>query len=318
MWRRGINVMGTEVKVKNWVNGTEGTTFVGLSANFGAPLPRDIQEAQKSFALLANPLNCCSNLTSKLANSVALATRGECAFTAKAKIAQAGGADGLLVINDNEELYKMVCSENETSIDVTIPVVMIPQSAGNKLQELLNHGTSVEVQLYSPNRPVVDLSACFLWIMAVGTIVCASLWTDFVSCEQVDERYNQLARKDGHNMGTNYREDKEIFEISANGAIGFIIVASVFLLLLFYFMSSWFVWVLIVLFCIGGIEGMHVCLVTLLARIFKDCGQKTAQLPFVGEVLTLSVGVVPFCVVFAILWAVYRHESFAWIGQDVL
>ena len=61
-------------------------------------------------------------------------------------------------------------------------------------------------------------------------------------------------KQDGPDTGTNYREDKEIFEISAKGAIVFIIVASVFLLLLFYFMSSWFVWVLIVLFCIGGIE----------------------------------------------------------------
>lgn len=306
------------VKVRNWVNGTEGKTVVGLSARFGVPLPRDVQEAQKSFTILANPLECCSNLTLKLTNYVALATRGECAFTAKAKLAQAGGAAALLVINDNEELYKMVCSENDTSINVTIPVVMIPQSAGKKLKEFLNHGTSVEVQLYSPTRPLVDLSACFLWIMAVGTIVCASLWTEFVSCEQVDECYNQLNRKDGPNMGTNYREDNEIFEISAKGAIVFIIVASVFLLLLFYFMSSWFVWVLIILFCIGGIEGMHVCLVKLLARIFKDFGQKTVQLPFFGEVLTLSVGIIPFCVVFTVLWAVYRHASFAWIGQDVL
>lgn len=30
--------------------------------------------------------------------------------------------------------------------------------------------------------------------MAVGTIVCASLWTEFVTCEQTDERYNQLVR----------------------------------------------------------------------------------------------------------------------------
>ncbi|PWZ40064.1 Signal peptide peptidase-like 2 [Zea mays] len=241
------------VKVKNWVNGTEGTTFVGLSAKFGAPLPRDIHEAKKSFAVLSNPIDCCSNLTSKLTSPVAIATRGECAFTEKANIAQASGSTGLLVINDNE-----------------------------------------------------------------GTIVCASLWTEFVTCEQVDERYNQLTRKDGPDTGTNYREDKEVFEISAKGAFIFIIVASVFLLLLFYFMSSWFVWVLIVLFCIGGIEGMHACLVTLLARIFKDCGQKTVQLPVLGEVLILSVGIVPFCAVFAILWAVYRHASFAWIGQDVL
>ncbi|KAF0895485.1 hypothetical protein E2562_013581 [Oryza meyeriana var. granulata] len=306
------------VKVKNWVNGTEGTTVVGLSARFGASVPRDIHEAQKTFAVLANPLDCCSNLTSKLTNYIAIAQRGECAFTAKAKIAQAGGAAGLLVINDNEELYKMVCSDNDTSINVTIPVVMIPQSAGKKMKGLLDHGARLEVQLYSPNRPVVDFSACFLWIMAIGTIVCASLWNEFVACEQVDERYNQLTRKDGPNSGTGNREDKEIFEISAKGAIVFIIVASVFLLLLFYFMSSWFVWLLIVLFCIGGIEGMHVCLVTLLTRIFKDCGQKTIQFPFFGEVLTLSVVIIPFCTIFAILWAVYRHASFAWIGQDIL
>jgi hypothetical protein len=55
-----------QVKVKNWVNGTEGTTFVGLSAKFGAPLPRDIHEAKKSFAVLSNPIDCCSNLTSKV------------------------------------------------------------------------------------------------------------------------------------------------------------------------------------------------------------------------------------------------------------
>ncbi|KQK07588.1 signal peptide peptidase-like 2 [Brachypodium distachyon] len=306
------------VKVKNWVNGTEGTTVVGLSARFGASLPRNVHEAQKTFSMLANPLDCCSNLTSKVTNSIALATRGECAFTAKANNAQAGGAAGLLVINDSEELYKMVCSENDTSIDVTIPVVMIPQSAGKNLKDFLDQGAIVEVQLYSPNRPVVDLSACFLWIMAVGTIVCSSLWSEFVACEQVDERYNQLTRKDGPNSGTNSREDKEIFEISAKGAVVFIIVASVFLLLLFYFMSSWFIWLLIVLFCIGGIEGMHVCLVTLISRVFKDCGQKSVQLPCFGEVLALSTGIVPFCTVFAILWAVYRHSSFAWIGQDIL
>lgn len=38
----------------------------------------------------------------QLYNSIALAKRGDCTFTAKAKIAQAEGAAGLLVINDNE------------------------------------------------------------------------------------------------------------------------------------------------------------------------------------------------------------------------
>jgi len=54
---------------------------------------------------------------------------------------------------------------------------------------------TVEVLLYSPNRPLVDISAIFMWLMAVGTIVCASLWPEFIAYEQVDERYNQLTRK---------------------------------------------------------------------------------------------------------------------------
>jgi hypothetical protein len=64
---------------------------------------------------------------------------------------------------------------------------------------LLSQGSfaAVEVQLYSPNRPVVDLSACFLWIMALGTIVCASLWTEFIAMERVDGCYDHLTRKVG-------------------------------------------------------------------------------------------------------------------------
>uniref|UniRef100_A0ACD6A425 Uncharacterized protein n=1 Tax=Avena sativa TaxID=4498 RepID=A0ACD6A425_AVESA len=306
------------VKVKNWVNGTEGATVVGLTASFGVSVPASVNEARKAFTAITDPLDCCSNLTSKLTNSIAIATRGGCPFTAKAENAQAAGAAGLLIINDSEELYEMVCNDNDTSIDVKIPVLMIPQSAGKNLKDLLDQGAKVELQLYSPIRQVVELSAGFLLIMAVGTIVCASLWSEFVVCEQADEHYNQLTRQEGPNSGTNHRQDKEIFEISAKGAAVFIVVASVFLLLLFYLMSSWVTWVLIVFFCIGGIEGMHVCLVTILSRIFKDWGQKTVQIPYFGEVLTLSVGIIPFCTVFAILWVVYRHSSFAWIGQDIL
>ncbi|CAL9776969.1 unnamed protein product [Musa acuminata subsp. burmannicoides] len=308
------------VKIENWVNGTQGTSIVGLSARFGTSVPRLASDAQKNSALLTNPLNCCANLTSKLTNSVALAKRGDCTFTTKAKVAQLGGAAGLLVINDNEDLYKMVCTENDTSLNLTIPVVMIPKSAGDYLKDTLISGQRVEVLLYSPNRPVVDLSATFLWLMAVGTIVCASLWAEIIAGEQIDDRYNQLTRKDQLNAGAENREEseKEILEINAKGAIIFVIAASVFLLLLFYFMSSWFIWLLIVLFCIGGTEGMHVCSVTLISRFCKDCGQKTVNLPIIGEVLILSVVVLPFCAAFAILWAANQHASYSWIGQDIL
>ncbi|KAM3205995.1 hypothetical protein ACQJBY_061593 [Aegilops geniculata] len=266
------------VKVKkNWVSGTQGTPVTGMSTTFGATLPATVNEAQRTCAALTDPLDCCSNTPSKSTVSVALATRGQCALTAEAETAQAA---------DDQELYEMVCSGTDPPIN-------------------------------EPSRPVVDPSVCFLFIMAVGTIVCSSLWGEFVACQQIDGRYNQLAWQQGPNSGTNDRQDKQIIEITAKRA-GFKIVGWSVFLLLFYFMSSWVAWLLIVLFCIGGIQGMHVCLVTIISRIYKDWRNNTVQLPLYGEVLTLSLGVAPFCMVFVILWAAYRHSSFAWIGQDIL
>lgn len=54
---------------------------------------------------------------------------------------------------------------------------------------------SVEVLLYAPTRPVVDYSVAFLWLMAVGTVICASLWSDITAPDQTDERYNELSPK---------------------------------------------------------------------------------------------------------------------------
>jgi hypothetical protein len=45
----------------------------------------------------------------------------------------------------------MVCSENDTSINVTIPVVMIPQSAGKKLKDFLDNGASGKLFINYPS-----------------------------------------------------------------------------------------------------------------------------------------------------------------------
>lgn len=52
--------------MKNWVNGEEGISMVGLSARFGSSLPTREKEAVKLNAVLANPLNGCSNSSLKV------------------------------------------------------------------------------------------------------------------------------------------------------------------------------------------------------------------------------------------------------------
>ena len=159
------------------------------------------------------------------------------------------------------ELYKMVCEQNETDLDIKIPAVMLPQDAGASLEKLLLNGSSgnhfhilhnhkaklnlltkvvfcssrhfycfknviilfihlswvskrvasfhafiiipllclysllriyrllaVSVQLYSPRRPIVDIAEVFLWLMAVGTILCASYWSAWSAREAVIEQ----------------------------------------------------------------------------------------------------------------------------------
>lgn len=53
-------------------------------------------------------------------------------------------------------------------------------------------------------------------------------------------------------------------------------------------------------------------------RCFKHAGESYVKVPFLGAVSYLTLAVLPFCIVLAVVWAVYRRVSFAWIGQDIL
>ncbi|KAF5935443.1 hypothetical protein HYC85_026572 [Camellia sinensis] len=53
-------------------------------------------------------------------------------------------------------------------------------------------------------------------------------------------------------------------------------------------------------------------------RGFKRTEELFIEVPFIGAVSYLTLVVSPFCIAFAVVWAVYRNISFAWIGQDVL
>ncbi|KAG8072969.1 hypothetical protein GUJ93_ZPchr0006g42821 [Zizania palustris] len=211
----------------------------------------------------------------------------------------------------------MVCDRNETDLDINIPAVLLPKDAGNDLQKLLESG-KVSVQLYSPDRPLVDTAEVFLWLMAVGTILCASYWSAWSAREAVIEQEKLL--KDGHESSLNFEAggSSGMVDINMTSAILFVVVASLFLIMLYKLMSHWFVELLVVIFCIGGVEGLQTCLVALLSRWFKPAAESFVKVPFFGAVSYLTLAVCPFCIVFAVIWAVYRRMTYAWIGQDIL
>ncbi|KAG6532150.1 hypothetical protein ZIOFF_005988 [Zingiber officinale] len=139
-------VLFFQVLIKNWINGNEKSFLEGQSARFGASLPISLSKAIKLPAALANPFDSCTKLSSKVSNSIVIAKRGNCNYEDKAKIAESCGAAALLVINDDEDTPVMVCTQNDTPPNISIPVVMIPKSAGDSISVNLSTGSKGEYQ----------------------------------------------------------------------------------------------------------------------------------------------------------------------------
>lgn len=306
------------VKVQTWVNGVEDAEFVGVGARFGRTIVSKEKNARQTRLVLSDPRDCCSPPMNKIVGDVIMVDRGNCTFTKKANSAQNANASAILIINNQKELYKMVCDPDETDLSIHIPAVMLPLDAGTKLENMLKSTSSVSVQLYSPRRPTVDIAEVFLWLMAVLTILCASYWSAWRAREAAVE-YDKLLR-DASDEIPNTKDVgvSGVVNMNAKAAVLFVLVASCFLFMLYKLMSPWFIEVLVVLFCIGGIEGLQTCLVALLSRWFKHASESYVKLPFVGAISYLTLAVTPFCITFAVFWAVYRDKSFSWIGQDIL
>ncbi|XP_059301625.1 signal peptide peptidase-like 4 isoform X1 [Lycium ferocissimum] len=318
--RPGCNNNFVLVKVPTWVNGSEVTQFVGIGARFGPTLESKEKRANQTRLAFADPPDCCSKPRNKLTGEAILVHRGNCSFTTKAKVAEAAGASAIIIVNNQTELFKMVCDPDESDVHISIPAVMLPQDAGASLIQFLVNSSAVSVQLYSPKRPAVDVAEVFLWLMAVITIICASYWSAWSAREAAIEQDKFL--KDGSDDydGKEVTHSSGVLDINTTSALLFVVVASCFLIMLYKLMSFWFIEVLVVLFCIGGIEGLQTCLVTLLScfRWFEHAQESFIKVPLLGPVSYLTLAISPFCLIFAVLWAVFRRVSFAWIGQDIL
>ena len=53
----------------------------------------------------------------------------------------------------------------------------------------------MELLLYAPTSPVVDYAVAFLWLMSVGTVFIASVWSHCTGPKENDDEYNELSPK---------------------------------------------------------------------------------------------------------------------------
>ncbi|GMH00512.1 hypothetical protein Nepgr_002351 [Nepenthes gracilis] len=282
------------VKVPTWVDGRQSIEYVGIGARFGSTLESREKHANQTRLVLADPLDCCSTPKNKLAGEVILVRRGNCSFTSKANIAEDAGASGILFVNNNTGLFKMVC-EKDADTDIQIPRSHAPARCG------FNVGKLYKQQFHGFGAVVLPKASC-TWSAREAVIEQEKLLKD------ASDEFPDI-------VGTG---SVGFVNISTRSAVLFVAIASCFLVMLYKLMSLWFIEVLVILFCIGGIEGLQTCLVALLSRWFEHAAESFVKVPFLGAVSYLTMAVSPFCTAFAVVWAVYRRISFAWIGQDIL
>ncbi|CAL5400995.1 unnamed protein product [Camellia sinensis] len=266
------------VKVPTYIDGNEVAEYVGVGARFGPTLESKEKHANQTKLVLADPSDCCTKPKNKLTGEVILVDRGGCSFTTKANVADDAGASAILIVNNRagllngdgkkeevfqigekesnwkSQLFKMVCEVNETDVEIGIPAVMLPQDAGTSLEKSIMNNLSVTVQLYSPKRPPVDIAEVFLWLMAVGTILCASYWSAWSAKEAAIEQDKLLKDASDEFLSTEATGSSGVVDISTTSAILFVVIASCFLVMLYKLMSLWFIEILVVLFAIGGAE----------------------------------------------------------------
>ncbi|KAM5555352.1 hypothetical protein ABKV19_023317 [Rosa sericea] len=163
-------------------------------------------------------------------------------------MAKSANASAILIINNRPELFKMVCEDDEPDVEIGIPAVMLP----NKIGEILENGltnNSIGKYFYG------------LWLLV------PSYWSAWTAREAAIEHDKLLKDASDESSHVEGEGASPLVEISTMAAILFVVIASCFLVMFYKLMSFWFIEILVVLFCIGGIEGLQTCLVALLSWV---------------------------------------------------
>ncbi|KAB0358307.1 hypothetical protein FD754_002463, partial [Muntiacus muntjak] len=260
----------------------------------GTPSP------SKDYCVLHN--HHWTSLPSTLEN--ATSTSGDtCHFLEKAKIAQTGGAESLLVAN-NSVLFPPSGNKSEY-LDVKILIAFINHKDFKDMKQTL--GANIIVKTYSPSWPNPDYTVVVTVVIVVFTVALGGYWSGLIELENMKAMTNTEDRE--------VRKKKEEYFTFSPLTVIFVVICCIMMVLL-YFFYKWLVYVMIAIFCIASAMSLYNCLAALGRKIqwgrytITCCGKSfEVRLNFLSGL----------CIAVAVVWAVFRNEdSWAWILQGIL
>lgn len=276
--------------------------YLGVPAVFG---PEFSESVLYNELVIADPWMACEPLKGDYTGKLVLASRGNCSFTTKVENAQNSGAAYVVIANDQDGTVAIgMAGDGE---NVTIPSFMISEHDGLHIKR----DTPAQVTIEGYVRPEFDFSVIILMGTAVAVVAASAYWAS------ERERKESQAKSLGLPPPPLGEEFIPPTYLNEKMAAGFVVVASVSLLLLFYFLSS-LIWLLIIFFAIGGLEGTVACSSALAHHLLPLHLHRPVNVPWIGQVSIITVSLFPLCLTLSIIWVVFRHESWAWVLQNML
>ncbi|GMF33164.1 unnamed protein product [Phytophthora fragariaefolia] len=206
--------------------------------------------------------------------------------------------------------------------DLAIPVVYVTISNGQKLQRAIDkYPTSLVARTYRRELPLIDVSSVLLWAIGVATALAATYYSASPVRRQNEHFAAREQRKLSGGPDSQHEEDsesehhREIWELDAKHAIGFIVLAGVFLTVFYYVKIGG---AIPVLFAISGAATLtQVVMTPAVERLMPSSGIREVTLPLLGDTARLSevLGLIP-SIAIAVVW--YLHRRTYWALQDIM
>ncbi|XP_048188390.1 signal peptide peptidase-like 2A isoform X2 [Perognathus longimembris pacificus] len=239
-----------------------------------------------------------------LNNKAVVVHWGPCHFLEKARIAQTGGADALLVANNS--VFAPPSGNRSEFQDVKIPIAFISQKDFEDMKQTL--GSNITVKMYVPPRPNFDYTMVVIFAISVFTVALGGYWSGLIELENLKTLTNTEERE-------TRKKKEEYVTFSPLTVVVFVVICCVMMVLL-YFFYKWLVYVIIAIFCIASAMSLYNCLAALIRKIpYGQCTITCRGKSIEVRLLFLS----GLCIAVAVVWAVFRNEDrWAWVLQDIL
>ena len=198
-----------------------------------------------------------------------------------------------------------------------VPTVFVTVDGHAQLATYLAQGgAGAPVTVAMRHTPTLDPSSVIIWGIGVFAVAAASLRSAAVDRDAA----SRAGRGSTAPPASPQADDGvETMAVTVKGAAGFLLVATLVLLGLFFLikLGVQIVYLVIAIFCVGAVSSTaHILLRPAVLKLAPSWNTRKVAVPFCGQVPAHVAATVPAAIGLVVWWLVTRHSSYAFVLQD--